>query len=197
MGWEMHRIYLFQVVPHIGGTTSWVENQTISGFVARLLDSPREADIFADSALRLLGTAISGMVVLLACALTLRPAPRDSTLYALQYGQFLLLMVLTVPAAWMHYETLLFVPFGALLLHLRGRLVSLPRAALLAVSFALIAYGNQWSFYDGTIMGTLTIAGVSYKFYGMLLLGGLVASELLYGWEPLALPRPTPRLKRA
>jgi hypothetical protein len=97
----------------------------------------------------------------------------------------------------MHYETLLFVPFAALLLHLRDRQVSLPRAALLAISFALIAYGNQWSFYDGTIMGALTIAGVSYKFYGMLLLGGLLAGELLRSWQPLALLRPTPIMRRA
>lgn len=196
MGWEMHRVYLTQVVPNIGGTTSWVENQTISGVVARLLDSPREADIFTDAGLRLLGTALSGLAVLVACALTLRPAKRDSTLFALQYSQFLLLMVLTVPAAWMHYETLLFVPFAALLLHLRGRAVPLPRAGLLALSFALIAYGNQWSFYDGTIMGALTIAGVSYKFYGMLLLGGLLAAELLRGWQPLALLRQAPAAHR-
>ena len=186
MGWEMHRIYLTQVLPNIGGTTSWVENQTISGFIARLADSPRDAEIFANGALQLLGTAISGAVVLVACGLTLRPAKADSTLFALQYGQFLLLMVLTVPAAWMHYQTLLFVPFAGLLLHLRGRRVALPRAAALALSFALIAYGNQWSFYDGTIMGALTIAGISYKFYGMLLLGGLLAAELLAGWQPLA-----------
>jgi hypothetical protein len=194
MGVEMHRVYLAQVVPNIGGTTSWVENQTISGVVARLLDSPREADIFTDPALRLLGTGLSGLVVLFACALALRPARSDSTLFALQYGLFLLLMVLTVPAAWMHYETLLFVPFAALLLHLRDRPVPLPRAALLALAFALIAYGNQWSFYDGTIMGALTITGVSYKFYGMLLLGGLLSYELLLGWQPALLPRTLPRI---
>jgi hypothetical protein len=64
-------------------------------------------------------------------------------------------------------------------LHLHDREVGLPRAAVLALSFALIAYGNQWSFYDGTIMGVLTIAGSSYKFYGMLLLGGVLAGMLL------------------
>ncbi|NJN15620.1 MAG: hypothetical protein HC822_04655 [Oscillochloris sp.] len=42
----------------------------------------------------------------------------------------------------------------------------------------MIAYGNQWSFYDGTITGLLTVIGVSYKFYGMLLLGGVMLLEL-------------------
>lgn len=189
IGWNEHLIYLTQVVPYIGGTTSWVENQTVSGFLARLTDSPREADIYQYQPLRLLGVILSGSIALAACALALRPTPRESTGYALQYGAFLLLMVLAAPAAWMHYQTLLIIPFGALLLHVRERLVSLPYATVLATSFALIAYGNQWSFYDGTIHGVLTIAGVSYKFYGMLLLGGLLAAEALREPAPAILPR--------
>jgi hypothetical protein len=188
IGWDEHLIYLTQVLPNIGGTTSWVENQTISGFLARLTDSPRSATIYQNELVRLLGTFLSAVVSLAVCMLTLRPTSRDSTGYALQYGMFLLLMVLASPAAWMHYETLLVAPFGALILHLRERSVSLPYATLLALSFALIAYGNQWSFYDGTIHGILTIAGVSYKFYGMLLLGGVLAFEALREPAPAILP---------
>jgi hypothetical protein len=188
MGWEMHRVYLTEVLPNIGGTSAWVENQTISGFIARFAAPPTDAVIFGNRALALLATVVSGVVALVGCVLALGEArPRD-TAYALQYGVFLLLMVLVVPAAWMHYETLLFVPFGALLLHLRDRAVPLPRAAMLALSFALIAYGNQLSFYTGTVMGILTIAGVSYKFYGMLLLGGALVATLLEERAPLRLP---------
>ncbi len=188
IGWNEHLIYLTQVLPNIGGTTSWVENQTISGFLARLTDSPRSATIYQNELVRLLGTFLSAVVSLAVCTLTLRPTSRDSTGYALQYSMFLLLMVLASPAAWMHYETLLVVPFGALILHLRERSVSLLYATLLAISFALIAYGNQWSFYDGTIHGILTIVGVSYKFYGMLLLGGVLAFEALREPAPAILP---------
>jgi hypothetical protein len=67
-------------------------------------------------------------------------------------------------------------------------MVPLPRAVALALSFALIAYGNQLSFYTGTVMGILTIAGVSYKFYGMLLLGGTLVATLLEEHAPLRLP---------
>jgi len=188
IGWNEHLIYLTQVLPNIGGTTSWVENQTISGFLARLTDSPRNATIYQNEMVRLLGTFLSALVSLAVCILALRPTSRNSTGYALQYGMFLLLMVLASPAAWMHYETLLVVPFAALILHLRERSVSLLYATLLALSFALIAYGNQWSFYDGTIHGILTIAGVSYKFYGMLLLGGVLAFEALREPAPALLP---------
>jgi hypothetical protein len=184
MGWEMHRIYLFEVLPRIGGTTSWVENQTISGFLARFSISPRDGVIFHNRPIELLGLGLGALAGLLACVLTLRPARSNSTIHALQYSQFALAMVLAVPAAWMHYETLLFLPFAALLVHARDHRIGLTRAALLAISFALAAYGNQWSYYDGTVMGVLTVLGVSYKFYGMLLLGGVLATTLLEGWAP-------------
>jgi hypothetical protein len=179
MGWEMHRVYLFEVLPRIGGTTSWVENQTISGFLNRLVASPKESTIFHNRLIELLGLGVSGLVGLLACVLALRPARSASTSFALQYSQFALIMVLVVPAAWMHYETLLFLPFAALLLHTRDRELRLASAGVLAISFALVAYGNQWSYYDGTVMGVLTVLGVSYKFYGMLLLGGMLAATML------------------
>ena len=184
IGWEMHRVYLFEVLPRIGGTTSWVENQTILGFLARLVAPPTDSTIFHNRPLELLGLAIGAAAGLLACILALRPARSASTTLALQYSQFALVMVLAVPAAWMHYETLLFLPFAALLLHARDRQIGLTRAALLAISFALAGYGNPWSYYDGTVLGVLTVLGVSYKFYGMLLLGGVLATTLLEGWAP-------------
>jgi hypothetical protein len=197
MGWEMHRIYLFDVVPQIGGTTSWVENQTISAFLARLVDVPFDAHIFENRALSLLGTALSGLVSLFACWLVLRPAEGKSSTFALQYAQFPLLMVFAVPAAWMHYETLLVLVFGALILHLREREVGLPRAVALGLAFALIGYGNQWSFNGTTVMGILTVLGVSYKFYGMLLLGAVLVDCLLEVRAPIALPSLPRRLDLA
>jgi hypothetical protein len=179
MGWEMHRVYLFEVLPRIGGTTSWVENQTISAFLARLTDVPFEAHLFENRALALAGTLLSGLLSLLACWISLRPPRSDSTMFAMQYGQFLLLMVLAVPAAWMHYETLLVLVFAIVALHMRERAVPLPRALAFALGFALVSYGNQWSFNGTTSMGILTVLGVSYKFYGMLLLGAVMLEYLL------------------
>jgi hypothetical protein len=150
----------------------------------RLSVLPTDTTIFHNRPIELLGLALGAAVGLLACLLALRPARPTSTTLALQYGSFALVMVLTVPAAWMHYETLLFLPFAALLLHARDRQIGLARAALLAISFALAGYGNQWSYFDGTVLGVLTVVGVSYKFYGMLLLGGVLVTTLLEGWAP-------------
>nr|MCU0495464.1 DUF2029 domain-containing protein [Chloroflexaceae bacterium] len=178
MGWEMHRVYLLEVVPRIGGTTAWIENQTISGFIARWFDNPEEATIFANRPLALLGLGLSALLSALVCLLALRRAEGRSTTFLLQYGLFLLLMVLAVPAAWMHYQTLLVLLFGALLLRWRERELPLGRALLLALSFGLIAHGNQWTFFSGQVDGILATLGLSYKMYGMLLLGGLVLAEL-------------------
>jgi hypothetical protein len=178
MGWGIHREFLFEVFPRIGGTTPWVENQAISGVLARLVAAPN-IDSFRDPAVVMIanGLALGGM--LLVSALALRTAKPTSTRYALQFSQYLLLMVLVIPASWMHYEALLFVPFAALLLHWRERALDLRVAAVLALSFALTGFGNQWSFYGGVVNGALTIAGISYKFFGMLLLGGVLVATLL------------------
>jgi len=189
MGWEPHRVYVTQVLLFSAGPTAWVENQAIAGFLARFIAPPTEAVVVQSQGAKLLANAIAGAIGLLMCYLTLRPVKPTTTTYALQYSQFLLLMLLAAPAAWMHYETLLFLPFAALLLHMRDREVGLPRATALAVSFGLISYGNQWSYYDGTVMGVLTIAGMSYKLYGMLLLGGIIALTLWQEWALSGEPR--------
>jgi hypothetical protein len=64
------------------------------------------------------------------------------------------------------------LPFFALLCYsaLNGDMLPRWQAALLGIAYALIGYGNQWSFFDSTIMGHLSFVGVSYKFYGLLLL---------------------------
>lgn len=197
MGWEMHRVYLFEVIPRIGGTTAWIENQTISGFLARLPGVPRGSFGFDEPGLVRLGLGISVALILFGVGLTLRRLPSDSSAFALQYSVFPLLMTLAVPTAWIHYQALLLIPFAALLLHLRDRQVGPGMAAALAISFALIGYGNQWSFYNNTVTSLLTVVGISYKFYGMLLLVGMLVSLILREqWMP-ALQRqnqPAPRL---
>jgi len=38
MGWEVHVLYATKIFFSIGGTTAWLENQTIAGFLARFGD---------------------------------------------------------------------------------------------------------------------------------------------------------------
>lgn len=178
IGLDEHVIFVTQVFPRLGGTTSWVENQTIAGFLARFNSSPHSLTIYRDQLVQIISNLAFISILVIVCLAALIPAERRSTLYALQYSLYLLLMVLAIPVAWMHYQTLLLIPFGVLLYHLRARFVSLPYSVLFALSFALIANGSKWSFYYGVVNGILTIAGVSYKFYGMLLLGAILIYEI-------------------
>lgn len=183
LGWNEHVIFLTQVLPNVGGTTSWIENQTISGFLARLAGSPRDLSVYQNQSIALLGLVISILVILGGSLIAAPKTTRDSTLYSLQYGVFLLLMVLAVPAAWIHYQTILVIPFSVLLLHVRERRIALSYAVIVALSFALVAYGNQWSFYDGNVHTVLTMIGTSYKFFGLLLLGLLLSYEIISSLE--------------
>ena len=93
--------------------------------------------------------------------------------------------------------TLLVLVFVVVLMHLRERRVALPQAIGLATGFAMVSYGNQWSFNGTTVMGLLTVLGVSYKFYGMLLLGAVMLYYLLEEPAPAVVPvigRFVPRL---
>jgi alpha-1,2-mannosyltransferase len=171
MGWEMHRVYLFEVIPNIGGGTSWVENQTLNGFLSRIFASDITSTIYEHPIVTMATYIGFGVAVVAAMLLSLRRAERTSARYAIQFALYVVLMVFVVPAAWMHYQTILILPFVAVLLSAwEGGGFPRWRAALVALAYGLIAYGNQWSFYLGDIMGGLTVFGVSFKFYGMLLL---------------------------
>jgi hypothetical protein len=194
MGWEMHRIYLFEVVPNIGGGTAWVENQTINGFLSRAFAPGMDAAIFEHPVVTAL--TYSGFLLTMAIATLLawrlpRPSVSPATVAdaaaqerigqrsMLLFGLFVIIMVLAVPAAWMHYQTITILSFFAVLVYSARE--GLPRwqAALFGIAYALVSYGNQWSFYNTRITSGLTILGISYKFYGLLLLFVVIVACLV------------------
>lgn len=179
VGWEMHYVYLFDVIPRIRGGTSWVENQTLNGFLSRLFAPNISATIFEHPLVMLLTYAGFGVTAIGATLLALLPAERQTPRYMLQYSLFVILLVLVVPAAWMHYQTVTILTFACLLVFTRQAQIARWRAALLGGSYALIAYGNQWSYYLNDIMGGLTVMGVSFKFYGLLLLLAVTVGGIL------------------
>jgi hypothetical protein len=73
------------------------------------------------------------------------------------------LALLITPDAWIHYETVLLLPFGILLGDV-FRNFSAGRAATLAIAFGLLAAGNEVTM-RATPPGLLH----SYKFFGVLL----------------------------
>jgi hypothetical protein len=182
MGWQNHVIYVTQVLPNIGGGTSWVENQTINGFLSRLLTGTMRTDPVRDPTINLLTYACFALIAGASLLLALAPSDRRSSLFALQFSLFAVVMVLAVPAAWMHYSTITALTFIALVWYAADQPLSRAQAALIALAFGLIGYGNQWSFFDGVRNPGLPALALSYKFYGLLALWSLLAALLGRAW---------------
>jgi len=178
VGWPEHVTYATQVLPRIGGGTGWIENQTINGFLCRLLTGSLAPEPVRERVVDLLTYLSLGLALAVGMALAARPSHRSSR-YALQFGLFPLLMVLAVPAAWMHYETIVILPLVALVWNAAAERFSPPEAFVGALGFGLVAYGNQWSFFDGTSGPGLPLLALSHKLYGLLILFGLTSARIL------------------
>lgn len=169
MGGRDHLVYATEVLPRIGGGTGWVENQTVNGFLCRLLAGARRPepvhDPFVDALSWTAFALVAGVSTLVAAR---RAEPEART--ALSFGLFLVVMVLAVPAAWIHYETVTILTFLLLVRSAAGHPLPPGRAAAVALAFALIAYGNQWTFFDGGPRPGLTALALSREFYGLVLL---------------------------
>ena len=179
MGWDLHWMYLTKVVGNVGGTTAWIENQTIAGFLTRFYDSPLVMNRFAIPGVARIASVLSMGVSAGVCLLALRDAPAQSSTYAIQYGLFVLLMVLAIPVAWMHYFTLLVLVYWIVVWHYADTTLSLRRAGAYALSFGFVAYGNYRSFNYPDDFGAVTLLLGSYKLYAILLLLVLLTSEVL------------------
>jgi hypothetical protein len=99
----------------------------------------------------------------------------------------MILMVVAIPVAWIHYTTLLIMVFIMIWWHFYDRLLPLGVFGVIGMSYALIAFGNYKSFGYPEYYGFITLLMMSYKFYGIVLLTGLIFYELLQhdvAWAP-------------
>ena len=170
MGWHEHVVYATQVLPFIGGGTGWVENQTVNGFLCRLLAGARLPAPVHERMIDLLTWAGFALVAGVSTLVASRRAERGSSAAALSFGVFLVVMVLVVPTAWIHYETVTILTFLLLAWSAAERPLSAGLAFAVSLAFGLIAYGNQWTFYDGSPRPGLTALWLSRELYGLVLL---------------------------
>ncbi|MFZ9858479.1 MAG: glycosyltransferase family 87 protein [Roseiflexaceae bacterium] len=178
MGWDLHVMFLREVLPSIGGTTSWIENQTIAGFLTRFYEDEAVMNLFSTPGIARVASIISMLLSAIVSLTAMRDWQSDRSEYGLQYALFIMLMVIAIPVAWIHYATILILPMLLLLNHYRERDLSLMRSLLLMVSYGLIAFGDQRSFNYMYDLGAVTVILSSYKFYGMVMLTGLLLYEV-------------------
>lgn len=185
IGWDVHRMYVFEVLPRISGGTAWIENQTFNGFMSRLFARHIASEKFEHPWVTLVTYAFFGVTLGIALFLS-RPLKQDlvpisaiqrSPLLPFQFSLFIVLMIMAVPTAWMHYHTITIFVFATFILFTNDP-IPLAQVIILSAAYALLSYGNQWSFFNDDVMGRLSILGYSYKFYGLLLLYALTAHRL-------------------
>lgn len=197
MGWQNHVIYLTEVLPGIRGTTTWLENQSINGFASRLLTHMMQTAPVSSAALDLIKYLAFGLGTGVAIGLAALPLERRGAGFALQWGGFAILMLLVAPASWMHYATITALPMLMLVWSAADAPLGRARMAVFVLSFALIGYGNQYTFFDGARRPGLPELALSFKFYGMLMLWCLTCHVVWVAWRssrqstaPLEAPRP-------
>jgi hypothetical protein len=171
LGWPVHALYLQEVLPFSGGGTPWVENQTFNGFFNRLLTDrialTPETHRWADRVAFL----VSGALIVASSWLVYRFGDRENLHYDVGFSLLLVTMLLVLPAAWLHYETILVLPFVLLFVYVQQRGTLPLRVALLAgLGFGLLCYGNVWSVFQREVYGRFWQLLLSYKVYGMMLL---------------------------
>jgi hypothetical protein len=170
MGWQSHVVFARDVLPNLGGGSSWIENQTINGFLSRFqtgtLSNDPTHDPLIDGVTILAFALIAGSTLLLA----IPPTERRGSTAMLQFSGLAIVMSLAVPAAWMHYMTATILVFVALVWTAADRPLNSRQAFAIGLAFSLIAYGNQWSFFDGTRHPGLPEFALSYKGYGLTVL---------------------------
>jgi hypothetical protein len=196
-GWPVHWIFLHDVMPATGAGTAWVENQTFNGFVNRLL-SPEQVALLPDSggAVRLATYAWALGFTALTAWLT-RPA--SGLRPDMGYGMWIAAMLLILPAAWMHYEALLLIPFFQAFVLTRDDAAGLrwPAAICYALAWMLLSHGNLWTFFDKSLHGPFWQLILSYKFYGMLLLYMAINLAAARSQAAVTILQPVPALGRA
>ena len=181
MGWDLHVLFLREVLPSIGGTTSWIENQTIAGFLTRFYEDGAVMNLFSTPGIARIASVISMMLSAVVALTAMRDWSTERSEYGLQYALFIMLMVIAIPVAWIHYATILILPMLLLLHHYREQEISLARSVIVMISYGLIAFGDQRSFNYMYDLGAMTLILSSYKFYGMAMLTSLILYEVWQG----------------
>lgn len=170
VGWADYVTFVRDVMPIIGGTTAYVENQTIYAFVARLVAPSYPLAPFYDGHWTAAASVLALVLIALSALVTMRDVPAKSSLAALQYGLFVMVMALAIPVAWVGYQVPLYLIWLMVVWYALTHQLSIARISILAMSFALIGFGNFLSFVFRLDVGLVATIIDSYKLYGMLAL---------------------------
>lgn len=177
-GVELQKEFWLGIFPALSGGTAWLENQSFFGFFARLFVNGATVNpalvtpLPIASILSSLATVLSLLISLF--VLWIDSSPEDA------FATLIPLMLLISPNSWIHYETVLLLPF-AILLSLFSRSGGRWNWIVILLAVVLVAFGNE-----DTVMSTSSGLLQSYKFIGVFLIWSL---SVAWAWRHRAQTR--------
>lgn len=108
LGWEAHRKFFLEIVPHMSGGTAYFLNQSLSASFNRLLTSAdvRQVDIVESAPARILAAAALAGLAAAGLRLLRRRAEDVPLGEEIQFGCVLILTLLASPISWVHHYLL-------------------------------------------------------------------------------------------
>ncbi|MEN9938157.1 MAG: hypothetical protein RLZZ387_4736 [Chloroflexota bacterium] len=181
VGWPAHAVYVAAVTPGLLQSTGWVGNQSLHGFVHRLL-APEQLALRPAGGQNALAVAVGAALGLL--ALTAWLARRGGLRPDFAFGLWVTAALLVAPVTWAAEHVLLLLPLcivaagmsdgasglGETRAGTAGPLLPWPALACLALGVALIAHGDPVGLADEVARGRFWGLALSSQLYGALLL---------------------------
>ncbi len=170
LGWREYVTFVFEVIPLIGGTTAWRDNQSMYAIVARAAGDLTQLGPFEHPWLYQATTVVALAMGLSLAVMQFRQYHDEPSVSAVQLGGLVLWSAFAIPVAWPDYFVPVLLLWWGIVAVMRERSVPPWLVALVAISFAGIAFGNAMSFIYDLDVGIIEPLLVSHKAYAGVLL---------------------------
>ncbi len=170
----LYERYVTNILPSRGAElTGHPEDQSLSAFICRLsgVTGMNKLTPSQHRGILLTTYTVAFLLALITLAAMWYSNQQGELQLSLCFSGFIAWMLLILPTAWIHYETQLLFPIGALLFYalFEGNFKFF---AIWTISTFLISFGDRSLFADPKFNAFPLILVQSYKFYGILLLWG-------------------------
>ncbi|HEY7160505.1 MAG TPA: hypothetical protein VH815_04565, partial [Acidobacteriota bacterium] len=162
--------------------TGHPEDQSLSAFVCRLsgVTGMNKLTPAQHRGILIATNIVAGLLAFITLAAMWYSDRRGELQLILCFSAFITLMLLILPTAWIHYETQLLFPIGALLFYALFEGSSKIFVIWVICAF-MISFGDRSLFAASQFNAMPLILMQSYKFYGILLMWGALIYAQLQG----------------
>lgn len=179
----LYERYITNILPARGAElTGHPEDQSLSSFICRLsgVTGMNKLTPSQHHGILIATNIVAALLALITMGVMWYTDDEAEMQLSLSFSAFVSLMLLILPTAWIHYETQLLFPIGALLCY--ALLFSNRKLFVIWLICAfLISFGDRSLFANPQFSAWPLILIQSYKFYGILLMWGALIYAQLQG----------------